>query len=194
MKKRAKKGNYEKCLGYLKEGKEYFLIIILIFLASFLLGYCFPVFFGELIEEFVKGLLERTESMTFLQLLVFIFQNNLSTAFVGMLLGLAFGIFPLFLTFLNGYVLGFVSGKVVGAIGLSSLIRLVPHGIFELPALIIALGLGLRMGMFFLAKPGKRKKQLFYDLENSLRVFLFVVLPLLLIAAFIEAGLIVLLG
>ena len=189
-----KKSDYEKSWEYLKEGRFYFLVVALIFLASVWIGYFFPVFFVEFIEKFIKTLLERTEGMSLFQLFLFIFQNNLSTAFFALLLGLFFGIFPLILTFLNGYVLGFVSGKVSGVAGFTSLFRLVPHGIFELPALIISLGLGVRLGMFFLAKEGERKKYFLYNLENSLRVFVFVILPLLLVAALIEASLIFWLG
>ncbi len=130
--------------------------------------------------------------MSFLQLFVFILQNNLITAFFGLLLGVFLGLFPLLLTFLNGYVLGFVANLSVGIGGFSSLWRLVPHGIFELPALIISLGLGLKLGMFVFSK--NPKKQLVYDLENSLRVFLFVILPLLIVAGLIETGLLILLG
>ena len=34
----------------------------------------------------------------------------------------------------------------------SDLFRLLPHGIFELPAIFISLGLGLRFGMFIFQK------------------------------------------
>ena len=114
------------------------------------------------------------------------------TAFLGLISGIFLGLFPLLLTFLNGYVLGFVMRLSVSAVGVGSLWRLVPHGIFELPALIISLGLGLKLGMFIFSK--KPIKQLKYDLDNSLRVFFFVIVPLLLIAGFIEAGLIILLS
>jgi len=189
---KKKFASYGKCWEYLKESKVYFLIILLVFLISAVVGFIKPVFLVEFIEKFVKELIEKTEGMNFFQLLIFIFQNNLITAFIGMIFGLILGVFPLFTSVMNGYVLGFVSNKVVGVVGVGSLWKLIPHGIFEIPALIISLGLGLKLGMFIFAKD--KKKQVLYDLGNSLRVFLLVILPLLIIAAIIETGLMFLLG
>ncbi|MEK6820099.1 MAG: stage II sporulation protein M [Nanoarchaeota archaeon] len=186
------KGSYGKCWEYLKESRIYFLIVVLLFLASFIVGCAFPVFFNEAIEEFMRNVLSETETMNFLQLFLFILQNNLSTAFTGMVFGLVLGVFPILISLLNGYVLGYVSGEVVMIAGLSSLLRLLPHGIFELPALIISLGLGIKLGSFIFVK--NKKRQLVHDLKNSFRIFLLVIIPLLFVAALIEAGLIMMLG
>ncbi len=193
-KKKRKEGNYKQCWEYLKESRNYLLFIILAFIAAILTGLFFPVFLNEFIEKFIKELLEKTEGMNFFQLFIFIFKNNLVTSFMGLIFGLFFGVFPLILCLFNGYVLGFIAGRVAGASGMISLWRILPHGVFELPALIISLGLGLKLGMFILAKEGKRKKQFFYDLENCLRVFIFIILPLLLIAGLVETALIFLTG
>lgn len=190
--KNRKKGGYNKVWGYLKESRIYFWIIAALFLIAIVIGVIFPVFFQEFIKQLIENLAEKTKDMGFFQLFLFILENNVMTAFLGLLLGLILGLLPLLLVMFNGYVLGFVSGKVAGVEGSGVLLRLLPHGIFEIPALVISLGLGLKLGMFlFSRKPGK---QLAYDLENSLRVFIFVIIPLLLIAGLIEAGLIFLLG
>jgi stage II sporulation protein M len=192
IRKKRKEGSYKKCFEYLKENKVYFCIIAALFLISILIGVIFPLFFQEFIKKLIENLAEKTKGMGFFQLFIFILENNIMTAFLGLLFGLILGLLPLLLAMFNGYVLGFVSGKVAGVEGLGVLFRLLPHGIFEIPALVISLGLGLKLGMFLFSRnPGK---QLVYDLENSLRVFLFVIIPLLLIAGFIEAGLIILLG
>ena len=76
--------------------------------------------------------------------------------------------------------------------GGASLLKLLPHGIFELPAIFIALGIGLKLGTFpFQKEPEKSLKRF---LGNSIRVFLLIVLPLLLIAGIIEGLLIFLLN
>lgn len=186
------KGNYSLCFDYLKKNKIYFLIVLGIFIFSVILGMFFPVFLVNYITELVKKLAEETSGLNFLQLFFFILKNNLITAFFGLIFGIVFGLFPVSLAFLNGYVLGFISGKVANIAGFSSLIRLLPHGVFEIPALVLSLGLGLKLGMFLFVK--NKRKQLKYDLENSLRVFLFIILPLLLIAGIIETGLIFLFG
>lgn len=189
---KKEKGVYAEVWKYLKESKIYFLIAGIIFLCAILIGYVFPVFFSEIILNFIKNIINQTQGFGFWQLFVFIIQNNVMSAFIGMLAGIFLGIFPALNAAMNGYVLGFVMNKTSEAAGSSILLRLLPHGIFEIPALIISLGLGIRLGMFLFAK--NRGKDLKYNLENSLRVFLFVVIPLLIIAGFIEVGLIVLLG
>ncbi|HJX50295.1 MAG TPA: stage II sporulation protein M, partial [Candidatus Nanoarchaeia archaeon] len=68
------------------------------------------------------------------------------------------------------------------------LLRLLPHGIFEFPAIILALATGIRLGLFWFSD--NKKKEFVKRVEGSLRVFLFVILPLLIIAAIIEGFLI----
>ena len=189
---KKKEGVYKKSWRFIKETNSYFLIASVIFAASILVGYLLPVFFTDFIKEFIKNILAQTEGFNFFQLFVFILQNNLMSAFIGMIAGILLGIFPVLIASLNGYVLGFVMNKTASAGGEVVLLRLLPHGVFEIPALVLSLGLGIRLGMFIFAK--KKKQDLVYALENCLRVFLFVVLPLLLIAAIIEAGLVVFLG
>jgi len=195
MKKENKKeGNYKLCWKYLKESKIYFLIIILVLFFSILVGFFYPVFLIELIKKFIEEIIAKTQGMNFFQLFLFIFKNNFMTALFGIILGVFFGIIPIVMVFFNGYVLGFVAGFSFREFGLISLWRLLPHGIFEMPALILSLGLGLKLARFIFAEYGTKKQVLKYDLENSLRVFLFVILPLLLIAGLIETALIFLLG
>ena len=93
------------------------------------------------------------------------------------------GFFPVIFAIANGYVLGFVASATVEVQGISILWRLFPHGIFELPAIFISLGLGLKL-MTFIFEKNKLKTLKIY-LKNSLRVFLFIIIPLLIIAAVI---------
>ena len=103
----------------------------------------------------------------------YIFLNNLQSSFFGLVLGVFFGIFPIITTIVNGYILGFVSIKVVSVEGIFVLWRLFPHGIFELPAVFISLGLGLKFGSFMFQK--KKFDSLKDYFVNSLRVFFFIV-------------------
>jgi len=57
-----------------------------------------------------------------------------------------------------------------------------------LPAIFLSFGLGIKLGTFILQK---KKIESFKDyFLNSLRVFFFVILPLLIVAAIIEGVLI----
>lgn len=180
---------YKDCWKFLKECKIHILIILVLFFVSALVGFLFPVFFVDFIKKFIEDVVSKTEGLGFWQLFLFIAQNNIQTAFTGVILGLILGIVPLIFALFNGYVLGFVARGSVEAAGASVLLRLLPHGIFELPALVLSLALGLKLGVSVFS--GKNKKNGFvYNFKNSLKVFFFIILPLLLIAALIEAGLI----
>jgi len=222
--------NYRKSWEYIKESKNFIYSILVIFFLFVLIGAFVPA--PELLEkkilEYIQKLLEMTSGMSSGELISFIFLNNIQSSFFGMIFGIVFLFFLIITSSLNGYLLGFVSSRVVSERGIFVLLKLFPHGIFELPALFLSAGLGLRLGISFISKYfkyyWKRKNTLalltgilllpfsiiftlifnkklrkyqfedfIFKLNNSLRIFLFVVFPLLLIAAIIEGILIYLL-
>ncbi len=188
MKKRKKKQSmFKESISYLKESMIYFYIVIGLFFFSAIIGFMFPenfVFFDELLKE----LAEKTTGLGHGELTWFIFQNNVLSSFMGLAFGIVLGIFPLIGTLINGLLLGYVYAKASAISGLGIIWMLIPHGIFELPAVFIALGLGIKFGMFIFAK--NKKKEFFRRLNKSLKVFLTIVLPLLVVAAIIEGILI----
>tara|TARA_Y100000310_G_C20701337_1_gene830226 strand:+ start:829 stop:1443 length:615 start_codon:yes stop_codon:yes gene_type:complete len=188
-------GNFRLGLNYIKESKNYIWFMGIAFIVSALIGFIFPIFFEVEILELIKELLEKTEGLGTFGLVRFILLNNLQASLVGMVFGIIFGIIPLIVGVINGYVLGFVSIKTVSMGGFSILWRLLPHGIFELPAVVISLGLGLKLGMFLFMYRGRDKaKEFLRWLKNSFKAFVFIIIPLLVIAAIIEGLLIVLVG
>jgi stage II sporulation protein M len=200
MKKRVKKGktkktnffreNYSKSWNYLKEAGIFIWIIVLLFFVFVLIGFVVPIpeNLKNIILDYVRQILEKTSDMSFFELIVFIFFNNLKSAFLGMIFGIFIGVFPVIVTLANGYLLGYISSLAVKEGGAISLLSLLPHGIFELPAIFIALGLGLKLGtVLFQKKLDKSFNEFFI---NSIRIFVFIVLPLLMIAAIIEGSLI----
>ena len=195
MKRRNKKNfnlrkNYRKSFNYIKESRNFIYTIIGIFLIFALIGFFVPApeQLAEQIMEFIEELINQIEGMSQMELINFIFFNNLQSSFFGMIFGVVVGIFPVVAALANGYLIGFVAAMSVNEFGILSLWRILPHGIFELPAIFISLGLGLKLGTFIFQK--KKIKFLKEYLWNSIKVFLFVVLPLLIIAAVIEGTLI----
>lgn len=174
--------------SYIKESKNYIWAVAAVFIISTFVGFIYPEFYAENILNFLRELIGRTQGMDVPQLTAYIFWNNLQASFFGILLGAILGIFPVLAAIANGYVLGFVSNMSVAAVGYASLWRLFPHGIFEIPAVIISFGLGIKLGFFFLAK--RKGEEFVKRLVGSLRVFFIIVIPLLVIAALIEVFLI----
>jgi stage II sporulation protein M len=188
------KQEYKKSWEYLRKSKNYLWAIVIIFLTMAIIGFLVPApeFISEKIMQLIEEIINKTQGMNSLELIAFIIGNNVQTSFIGMILGFIFGIFPIITTVINGYLLGFVGFISVNSNGWVSLLKLLPHGIFELPAVIIALGLGLKLGTFPFKKNPRKSLREF--LENSTRVFLLIVLPLLLIAGIIEGALIFLIN
>ncbi len=195
MRKKQKRGfdlkrEYKECWDYIKDSKKFIFIIIAIFLGFAFVGFFFPApdYLVNQIMEFLKEILAKTEGLSTFQMISFIFFNNLKSGFFGMILGVLFGIFPILVAVANGYILGFVFALSVSNEGILSLFRIFPHGIFELPAIFISLGLGLRLGALVFKK--NKKKFFKKNLINSLKTFWWIVVPLLIIAGIIEGCLV----
>jgi len=181
---------YRKSFNYIKDSKKFIYSVIALFILTGLIGFFLPPPSGveERIMGFLKDLINETKGFGCMEMFRYIFVNNLFSSFIGMAAGIFLGIFPFMASLSNGYLLGFVSSMSVSEAGLGSLWRILPHGIFELPAVFISFGLGIRLGSFVFYKDIMRKFVFFS--KNSLRIFVFIIIPLLLIAGLIEGLLI----
>lgn len=194
MKKNFLSKNYSEAWNHIKDSRNFIFFAVAIFFAFSLTSFFLPVpsQISEQILKFIRELVETTNDMDAKSMIGFIFFNNLQSSFMGMIFGIFLGIFPLAVGIVNGYVLGFVASASVNSEGIFVLWRLFPHGIFELPAVFISLGMGLKIGSFIF-----QKKKFYFLKENfwkSLKAFFLVVVPLLAVAAVIEGTLIVFTG
>ncbi len=89
---------------------------------------------------------------------------------------------------LIGYIVMQVGGAGVNP-WLFTAVAILPHGIIELPAAIIATAQAMRMGDIILSPPesGGGVMGIMRELGHFVKLFVTVILPLLLLAAFIEA-------
>jgi len=142
-------GDFLSGIRYIKESKKYIWFATLVFIFVSIFGFIYPYLFEEQILSMIEELVFKTEGLTGFGLVSFIFTNNLKSSFFAMILGVLLGIVPLFVILINAYVLGFVVNKTVAIAGLGVLWRLLPHGIFEIPAVLISIGLGLKIGAFW---------------------------------------------
>jgi uncharacterized membrane protein SpoIIM required for sporulation len=124
-----------------------------------------------------------------------IFLHNVRALVLGLLLAIfSFGVIALILLMIPLGLLGYFAGAISN-LGLNPAVFLaafvLPHGILEIPAAIIATAFAFRIGAALVSPPeGMDVGQgLLYTLANYAKVFIFLVLPLLAVAAFIEAEL-----
>ena len=189
MKKRgSRQGNYSRCWDFINECRWYHVFALGIFCFFFLIGFTFPIFFRAEIFNYLSNIVLELEGRGIFGTIVFIILNNLRASFFAVILGILFGIFPLATSVVNGYLVGFVSRGTAETSGIWTLWRLFPHGIFEIPAVILSMGMGLKLGLDLFGK--NKKQRLSHDLKEALRFFVFVILPLLLIAGIIEGVLV----
>ncbi len=184
------RGEYIKSWNYIKESRNFIYFVIAVFFIFVLIGFLVPVpeEFSNMILEYIKEIVQKTEGLTSFGLIKFIFLNNLQSSFTAMVFGFALGIIPFLATIFNGFIVGFVSAMATETNGFVTLLNLLPHGIFELPAIFISLGLGIKLGSFVFQKnKGDSFRKYLWE---GLRVFIFIILPLLVIAAIIEGLLI----
>ncbi|MBP1912461.1 stage II sporulation protein M [Thermococcus stetteri] len=116
-----------------------------------------------------------------------IFLNNAKVALLVIVAGLFFGVGSGFVIFANGFIVGLVVGvlKERGIPVKTLILGLVPHGIIEVPAILLAGAAGMCWYRRIIDEEDKGKgfKE---GALRALRLYL-VVLVMLLIAAFIEA-------
>jgi len=179
---------YKESFSFIKDSRKYIFIITLIFLIFAVIGYftVLPLELENILKEKLKEILMKFEGLNLIQTIWTIFSNNIYVGFLSIVLGILFGIFPVVISLTNGFLIGYVANKAVSIEGILILWKLLPHGIFELPAIIISLGIGLRLGTTLIFNNKKLRKE---SLE-SLFVFLLIVTPLLIIAALIEGFLV----
>jgi stage II sporulation protein M len=159
--------NYKKSWKFIKESKKFIFVIIGVFLFFTLVGFFIPApsSISAWIANYIKSIVNETSGFSLIQMISFLFFNNLKSSLAGMIFGVFLGIFSILVALFNGYILGFVLSESVKANGILILWKLLPHGIFELSAVFISLGLGLRMGINVLFN--KKKGGLKNDFYNS---------------------------
>ncbi len=172
-----------------------------LFIAAFLFGIGFgaglglgltsPASIAGLLAEDIAALEELADRLALLpqsSIFAFIFLKNVSAILISFALSPILCLTPVMALIVNGGVIGLVSTAVIQEESLGYLLAgLLPHGIFELPALIIAQAAALSFGTTAtLALFKKERRELLLPgLKQNLR-YLMIALALLLPAAIIE--------
>lgn len=132
---------------YLKKLKNPIIFAISLFIMSILFGLLNADLIEPIIVPILEGLINKTKNLNSPELAIFIFINNALTSVSSIISGIVFGIVPIITTASNGIVLGFVLERTAKAASILEWWRLLPHGIFELPAVFISIALGIKLGL-----------------------------------------------
>lgn len=122
-----------------------------------------------------------------IELFILIFLHNSIIALAMILFGFFFGLVPLYMVYSNAILIGYVAALVsLRSSPLEAVAGLAPHGVFELTGILAAAGYGLWLGVVFIQS--LRGKASFGDaFRFTLRRYTHFILPILFLAAFIEA-------
>jgi stage II sporulation protein M len=141
--------------------------------------------FEESLNTFVTGFhgLPKTK------LAAAIFLNNSVKTLIVILFGALAGVIPAVFLVVNGAALGVVMALSAHSRGLwVSLLSIAPHGVLELPAVFLGTAIGLMIGMGVLRRIfGKPSVGLRIELGRAVRFFTLIIVPILFVAAIVEA-------
>jgi stage II sporulation protein M len=186
---------------YLYNLKTYFIFAVFFFVFSVVYGYGMAQSSPDEIKQVIEKLKETYEPIleagVFEQFLM-VFLNNAFVGFLTIILGVVFGLFPLFALFSNGMILGVLAFLTIQEVSAPVFfLGILPHGIIELPVMLAFVAAGLRIGhtayylllkklfpknIQLIARDADLRRELFL----ALRFFFRFLAPLLLLAAAIE--------
>ncbi len=131
--------------------KHYLIAATLVFLASWYMGANGSDLNGLLqgSAEGMSGIAKRIAESNHPQfyLFLFIFLNNAFKVWLFIFMGAFLGLWPLTVLVINGMMLGYVLTAQADHSATELFIRgILPHGILELPAIVIACAYGIRFG------------------------------------------------
>lgn len=148
---------------HFKQMNPYIAFGFILFFAGMVIGGTNPVF-KSFLDEQMKGLGKLADRISessnpTMTMIVFIFLNNAIKSILVMYLGALFGILPFFFLVVNGMLVGYLLKHVAELNGGGYVMELIlkgllPHGILEIPAIIIACAYGMRFGVLVLKGGG----------------------------------------
>ncbi|WP_458121214.1 stage II sporulation protein M [Paenibacillus sp. Z6-24] len=186
----------------LRNNRTMLLVSVALFVIGIILGVWLAVPLGQYLEkqlEQLRGVTEQLQQSNHVELSYFIliFFNNVIKSILIIYLGALLGILPVIFLVMNGMMIGFlVYTRSTEGVDLVTLIvkGLLPHGIIEIPAILIAAAYGLKFGKLILDSLTTWDSAARYRLKTERRQFMrstvtaaFWIVILLLVAAGIES-------
>jgi stage II sporulation protein M len=125
-------------------------------------------------------------NMSLLELFAFIAANNVFKSLLFMGAGILGGILPLFFVIFNGFFIGWVAYNYSTLFGVGYILTgLIPHGIIEIPMIILAMSMGMSLG-YTLLNQLRGEGNVMDEIKTVLGLFITRIAPLLIVAAVIE--------
>ena len=176
-------------LAYLKSIGIFIALSVFIFGLTTVMGYYAAAIDPDLASNWTKELemLKWILDQPPILIMMIIFLKNLLASAMAMLLGLGLGLIPLMVVTSNGFLLGIVGYAAVQKAGILFLAAgILPHGIIELPVVLVSIAIGFRLGYLLALTLAKEKVDLSGETRMAIHFLWRWVAPLLFLAAAIE--------
>jgi uncharacterized membrane protein SpoIIM required for sporulation len=175
--------HYAAALSTLYQARYSILIALFVYAASCLGGWIYAEALG-FFQQAAGSLAGKFAGKSGAVFILSLFAHNLVATYTIMCLLTLWGLLPMVTAIANGLILGWIVVTAGSPSPVDAAVMLVPHGLFEWPAMMIAWGVGLwrGAGYRFSADPGTYVQRW----KRSNQLFFLIVLPLLLLAAIVE--------
>lgn len=180
----------------LRQARPFVGIALILFIGGMILGIAFSTPLHGILTPMLQGL--KQEAAALRQdnsggIFMALFVNNVRVSLIMMVGGIFLGLIPAFGVLANGALMGYVVAIMVAKTHISPVLvfaaGILPHGIFEIPAYLLASAYGLRFGWHMIrVVAGKTTKEGWRTLLIDAGTTVFWVAGLLFIAAFIETN------
>jgi stage II sporulation protein M len=181
--------SFKDDLAYLKSIRFFIGITVFAFMISAAAGYYAAAADSELATAWLKelGMLKWIMDLPPLLIMLAIFLKNLIACAMSVLLGLGFGLVPLLVLSSNGFMIGVVSYAIIHKQGVLYLAAgILPHGIIELPTILLGISIGFRLGYLLVFTLLGEKVDLAGETRIAIHFLIRWFVPLLLLASAIE--------
>lgn len=176
-------------VAYLKSIRVYILVAVALFALTSIMGYLAAELDPEVASNWTKELemLKWIMDQPPILIMIIIFLKNLLSCAMAVLLGLGLGLVPLLVVTSNGFLLGIVSYGAIQKVGVLYLLAgILPHGIIELPTVLLSIAIGFRLGHLLVLTLLREEADLAGETRMAVHFLLHWIMPLLLVAAAIE--------
>jgi stage II sporulation protein M len=178
-------------LTYLISIKYYFIFNTCLFALAIAAGYIAAYSNPGMVEGIIANFEESYGWLAYeshIKIMQFIFLNNTIASFLSMIMGIFFGIWPIFFILFNGVLIGAICFETIDQLGVATvLFALIPHGIIEIPMILLSASIGLRLGTLLAQKILKKIEiNIKEEVISALIFFVSIIVPLLFVAALIE--------
>jgi stage II sporulation protein M len=174
---------------YVSKLRPIFALTFLLYIYSIFIGYTLGDQISPQVFEGIFSNIPDPTEVSNIEMFMALAYHNTYAMFIYMASGILLGIPPLMFIAFNGFFVGYISFNAAKIQGLGFVFAtILPHGVIEIPALILSSSMGVGLGYQIIHRLMKREGIRNY-VADSIKVFIKRIVPLLVLAAGIETAL-----